>query len=145
MPNSTCPHCQKELPENYGALDCPFCGKDLPSGRPEAFHELPQVRFNSLLFLAALLLPPLLTLLSATLMRFVFLTKPMSEGISPWVALVGGCIGGVICGALLGTRIGRNLPARIVLSIVFSAMMIVVCIMLCLFGCGIGGYQMRFG
>ena len=24
-----CPHCQKDLPENYGAAWCPFCGKDL--------------------------------------------------------------------------------------------------------------------
>jgi hypothetical protein len=39
----------------------------------------------------------------------------------------------------------RTLPARIALSILMSAIMIIACIMLCFFGCGIGGYQMRFG
>jgi len=140
-----CQHCQKELPENYGAVYCPFCGKDLALDNPGALHELPPVRFNGLLFLSALLLPPLLTLLSAALMRFVFLTKPTNEGISPCVALVGGCIGGVICGVLLGMKAGRNLPAKISLSILFSAIMMIVCVALCFFGCGIGGYQMRIG
>jgi len=139
-----CPHCQKELSENYGAAWCPFCGKDLPTENSKPLQELPPVKFNWRMFLCALLSPALLTLLSAAAMRFI-LSKPMNEGVSPWVGFVGGTIGGIICGVMLGFQGGKNLPVRILLSILMSAVMIVVCIMLCLFGCGIGGYQMRFG
>jgi hypothetical protein len=69
----------------------------------------------------------------------------MNEGVSPCIGLIGGAIGGVVCGAMLGIQGGRNLPTRIVLSLFASAIMVFICITLCCFGCGIGGYQMRFG
>ncbi|HEY5233918.1 MAG TPA: hypothetical protein VIK35_10340 [Verrucomicrobiae bacterium] len=139
-----CPHCQKELPENYGAAWCPFCGKNLPPEYSKPLQESPAVKFNWRLFLCALLFPALATLLSAATMRFLML-KPMNEGVSPWVGLIGSAIGGVICGVMLGFQGSKKFPVRILLSILMSAVMIIVCIMLCLFGCGIGGYQMRFG
>jgi hypothetical protein len=138
-----CPHCQRKLPENYGAAWCPFCREDL-SSKAEPPQKLPPLKFRWRLFLCILLSPALLTLLSATTMRFL-MPKPMNEGVSPVIALVGGAIGGVICGVMLGFQSGGNLPTRIMLSILMSAIMIVVCIVLCFFGCGIGGYQMRFG
>jgi hypothetical protein len=139
-----CPHCQNELPENYCAAWCPFCREDL-SSKAEPPQKSPLVKFNWRLFLCALLSPALLTLLSAVAMRFLILSQPTGEGVSPMLALVGGTIGGVICGVMLGFQSGGNLPIRIMLSILMSVIMIVVCIMLCFFGCGIGGYQMRFG
>jgi hypothetical protein len=138
-----CPHCQQELPENYGAAWCPFCGKNwLPEAKP--FQKLPPVKFRWRLFLCVLLSPALLTLLSAATMRFVISSHPTGEGVSPTIALAGGTIGGVICGVMLGWN-SRTLSARIALSVLMSAIMIIVCIMLCCFGCGIGGYQMRIG
>jgi hypothetical protein len=138
-----CPHCQKELPPDYSAACCPFCGKNLlPEAEP--FQKLPPAKFRWKLFLCALLSPALLTLFSAAAMRFLILSQPTNEGVSPMIALVAGAIGGVVCGVTLGLN-SRNLPARIALSILMSAIMIIVCIMLCFFGCGIGGYQMRIG
>jgi uncharacterized membrane protein len=139
-----CPHCQKELPENYGVAWCPFCEEDLQLENSKQLQELPAVKFNGRLFLCALLFPALATLLSAEAMRFL-MSKPIGDGVSPCVGLIGGAIGGVICGVMLGFQGSKNLPARILVSILMSAVMIIVCIMLCLVGCGIGGYQMRFG
>jgi hypothetical protein len=129
-----CPHCQKELPENYSANWCPLCGTNL--------NEAP-IKFHWRLFLVALLCPALLTLLSAAAMRFLISSHSMNEGVSPWVGLIGGAIGGVICGVMLGFQASKNLPIRIILSILMSAIMIVVCVMLCFFGCSLGGYQFR--
>jgi hypothetical protein len=138
-----CPHCHQTLAPGYPAAWCPFCGKDLlPDAKP--LRKLPPVKFNWRLFFCALLCPALLTLLSAAAMRFLILPQPTNEGVSPMIALVTGAIGGVICGVMLGFN-SRNLPARIALSILMSVIMIIVCTMLCFFGCGIGGYQMRFG
>jgi len=141
-----CPHCQKDLPENYSANWCPFCGKNLSTPPDDsAKTQTPRkFRWHWKLFLCAMLSPALLTLLSAATMRFLVLSHPTSEGVSPTIALLGGAIGGVVCGVTLGLT-ARNLLNRIAISILMSAIMIVVCIMLCFFGCGIGGYQMRFG
>ena len=101
-------------------------------------------RFKWLAFLCALLLPPLLTLLSAAIMRLT-LSSPRNEGLSPLIAVIGGAIGGIICGILLTFRATKNIRHRVVLSVVLSAVMIVVCVSLCFFGCNIGGYQFRIG
>jgi predicted permease len=123
----TCPRCQKELQEGQKGKRCPHCGW---------FAS----RFKWLAFLCALLLPPLLTLLSATIMRLA-MSNPRDEGLSPFVAVIGGAIGGIICGILLAFRATKNIRHRVVLSALLSAVMIVVCLALCLFGCTAGGYQ----
>jgi len=138
-----CPHCQQELPPDYSAPQCPFCEKNLLPGS-ELPKQSPPVKFRWKLFLCALLTPALLTLLSAAAMRSLILPQTTNEGVSPMIALYGGAIGGVICGVTLGLNT-RNLLARIAISVLMSAIMIIVCIMLCFFGCGIGGYQMKFG
>jgi hypothetical protein len=137
----TCPHCQKELPENYSALWCPFCGQNLSLDQPP--KESPPIKFNRWLFLCALLFPPVLTLISAMAMRSLMVRQLMGEGVSPLVGLVGGGIGGIICGVMLGLQSSRNPLIRVMLSILMSAIMVVVCIMLCFFGCTVGGYQFR--
>jgi hypothetical protein len=127
----TCPRCQKELPEDQKGKRCPFCGS---SG----------ILFHGFIFLCALLLPPLLTLLSAATLRLK-LPHPVNENVSPVIGLIGGGVGGIVCGVLLACRATKSIPLRLALSIVLSGLMIVVCVMLCLFGCSVGGYRMRFG
>jgi hypothetical protein len=139
-----CPHCQRELPENYSTAGCPFCGKDLSVENLKPSPELPTGNFNGRIFLCALLFPPLLTLISATAMGLIF-SHPINESVSPLIALVSGAIGGVICGTMLGFQASEKLPARIIISILMSAIMVVICIMLCMFGCIFGGYEKRFG
>jgi hypothetical protein len=139
-----CPHCQKELPEDYSAMWCPFCAKYLtPKAEPPP--PLPSAKLNWRIFLCALLGPALLTLISAATMRFLISPGSMNEAVTPYVVFICGPIGGVICGVMLGFQGGRNLPVRIILSLVMVTIMIPVCVVLCFFGCGIGGYQMRIG
>jgi hypothetical protein len=127
----TCPHCQNELPDNDKGKKCPICGASKP-------------RFRWLIFLCALLLPPLLTFISADTSRLT-LSNPVNENVSPAIALFGGAIGGIICGFLLAFRATKDIPLRIVLSIVLSALMIVICVALCLCGCSVSNYQFRIG
>jgi hypothetical protein len=138
-----CPHCQKELPDNYRARWCTFCGKDLPASGTYITEQtsaatLPPFKINWLIFFGALLVPPLLTMLTASTVG------GRNEQVSPTIAFCGGGVGGIICGVLLGLRIGRTVPARFALGILLSFVMAIVCVMLCLLGCTIGGYQMRF-
>jgi hypothetical protein len=130
-----CPHCQKELPENYSAMWCPFCGLDLSPVKP--LQEASPFKIYWPFFFVALLLPPFLTLVSALCFR------SSNEGVSPMVGMIGGAIGGIICGAMIGCQGSTKLPIRIVLGVVMSAVMIFVCILLCFFGCTAGGYQFR--
>jgi hypothetical protein len=139
-----CPHCQKEMPHDHGAVYCPLCGKDLAS-KSGLGREPSPVKFNARLFFCALLLPSILTLISAAIMRSLFSGTVVNEGVSPMVGLAGGALGGVICGILLGRKTSTGLLERIFGSLIFSAVMIVVCVMLCWFGCNLGGYELRIG
>jgi len=137
-----CPHCQKELPENYGARWCPFCGKDLPASATYAVEAPPSaslkpVKINWLIFISALLIPPMLTMLSA------LLTGSRNDPVSPVVGLCGGVAAGIYCGVVLGLRFGETSLGRIVCGVLLSMPMVIVCVMLCFFGCTIGGYQIR--
>jgi hypothetical protein len=137
-----CPHCRSELSEGWGVEDCPCCGKCLRS-EPVPTGIVPARKIKWRLFLAGMLLPPILTLLSAVAMHRIFLQKPLNEGVSPIVAVVASGAGGILCGVLLGIRAGSSIGARVGISIVMSAVMVVVCIVLSFFGCGIGGYDFR--
>ncbi len=131
-----CSHCKKALPENCSENICPDCKKSF----------LPQhLKFNARLFFSALLLPPLITLISAAFFRYVLVVQANQDNTSFLIALIGGGMGGVICGVTLGRKVGKNLPLQIMLSILFAVIFVVVCIMLCCFGCNLGGYQLRFG
>ena len=137
-----CPFCKQILPENHAASVCPYCGHGLPSANPAPANEPPPFKIKWLWFWLALIAPPVLTALSAMLMRQGSPGHASNESLSPAIALIGGGIGGIVCGIVIGTRVGKTTAARVVLSLIFSGIMVVVSIMLCFFGCSMGGYQM---
>src|SRR5205814_1643412 len=101
------------------------------------------------IFFALLLVPPLLTALSAiiklTALSAIINHGVRNESISSSIGLFGGGAAGIVCGIMLGLRLGKTLAVRVVLSIFLAALMVCVCVMLCFFGCTLGGYQLRFG
>jgi hypothetical protein len=137
-----CPHCQKELPQDYGAVDCPFCGRnpspEIIHGASHAAKPLAPIKFHAVAFFLTLLAPPILTMLTA------WLVHQQNESYSVAIGFFGGGAAGIACGIMLGLRLGKTLPTRIVLSLLLMAVMAVVCILLCFVGCNFGGYQMRF-
>ena len=137
----TCPHCQKELPENLEGDRCPFCEAGIPGKRAPGLPPPPvgQFRFNWHSFLWALLLPPSLTQLAA-LIFFVLTSQSNAGSVSGVVGLVGGAVGGITCGVMIAVCLGTSLPAKVVLSLFFSVIMIVVCLALCCFGCAVVYY-----
>jgi hypothetical protein len=138
-----CPYCKQILPENHAAGICPYCGHNLPSANPGPTTTAGP-KPGWLWFWAALLGPPVLTLLSALLMKQAAPSHASNESLSPAVALLGGGAGGIVCGIILGVRLGKNPGARVALALLLAFIMVPVCIMTCFFGCSLGGYQMDF-
>ncbi|MEO6184121.1 MAG: hypothetical protein ABIP71_13670 [Verrucomicrobiota bacterium] len=136
-----CPHCQKELPENYSAAYCPVCGKGLPPQvSPTLTSETPSTTKQKIswpLFFIVWLAPVLLT--SLTVLAF----SNKNEG-AVYVGLFGGGISGIICGVMLGRRLGKTRELRIVLGVVFALIMVVVCVAMNSFGCLVSGYNLNF-
>lgn len=146
-----CRHCEKDLPENYNGRYCPNCGAvlpevlipvtgvmNVPKPTPSVAEEPPsRYKINWWIFFAALLAPPLLTLLVA------FLGSGNSnEQVSPMIAFFGGAAGGIASGIMLALRLGRTTGTRILLGILFSAGFAIVCVTLSCFGCLAGGYRL---
>ena len=142
LPLMNCPFCKQTIPENHTASVCPYCGHELPSINPPSVPEVPQLRIKWVWFWTGLMAPPVLTALSALLMRQTSPGHATNESLSPGIALIGGGIGGILCGIVIGTRLGKTQGARVGLALLFSAIMIFVCIILCFFGCSLGGYQL---
>jgi hypothetical protein len=134
-----CPSCHKELPENISIEKCPFCGTTLVPGIPARQVHQPR-HFQARLFFCGLLAPPLLTLITAFLMR-TFVDKS-NESVSVAVGSIGSVIGGIICGVTIGI-LPRDIGARVICSIVMIAIMSGVCLVLSCFGCTMGGYQLN--
>lgn len=137
-----CPHCQKVLPKNYGATYCLHCGTALPPEEPTPTTSplpLPPVRIRWLLFFGALLLPPVLTFLTAFILR-----TQTDEQMAPLIAVFGAAAGGIACGIMLGLHIGKSVSLRVGLGIFFSCLMALVCFTLSFGGCMVGGYLFRF-
>ena len=94
-------------------------------------------RFNWLIFLAVLLAPALLTVLTVLL-------GAKSGDTAPTVAFFGGGAAGIVCGIMLGRRLGKTTQVKIVLSLVFALVMAVVCIGMSCGGCLASEYQLNF-
>jgi hypothetical protein len=86
------------------------------------------------LFIVALLLPPVLTLLTA---HAGWQNFPVA------CPFIGGGAAGIVCGILLGRRLGRTTQAVVILSIVFSLVFAAVCFALCFGGCLLGNYNLN--
>ncbi|HXI70422.1 MAG TPA: hypothetical protein VNN22_08720 [Verrucomicrobiae bacterium] len=129
-----CPHCQKELPENYGAVYCPFCGQNLPAHSAVSLPDnpsLPPVSVNWWIFFTILLAPAVLALLGSLL---------KVGGLSVGSPLIGGSIAGIVCGILLARRVGRTTGARVGLGFLFVALMGFLSFALAFTGCMAGGF-----
>jgi hypothetical protein len=145
---NVCPHCQKEIPDNFQGRFCPQCGATRPetiapktSTHTTAVVEqtLKPFKINWWIFFAILLAPPLLTLLVA------FSTNEHAGADAPpFVAMVGGVLSGIVCGVMLALRLGKTTDTRVLLGILFCVVLGVVCVTLSCFGCLAGGYQLYF-
>jgi hypothetical protein len=143
---NVCPHCQKEIPDNFNGRYCPHCG----AARPETIAPktstptipvveltLKPFKINWWIFFAIFLAPPLLTLLAALLTR-----EHAGGDTPPFVAVVGGVSSGIVCGVMLALRVGKTTETRVLLGILFCVVLAVVCVTLSCFGCLAGGYQL---
>jgi hypothetical protein len=127
------------LPELYSGAYCPFCGKGLPlTLEPQTNSaRLKPVKINWRIFLLFLLVPPILTMITARIVHVP------NESYSVVVGIVGGIAGGIACGIMLGLRIGRTPPTRVFLCILFIGIMTIASISLCCFGCSLGEYNLQ--
>ena len=133
-----CPHCLKELPENYHAGWCPFCGKDLPASEIDsAKPPLRPVKIYWPVFFAVLLAPALVTMFSA------MLDHAPNQSVSPVIGLFGGAAAGIACGIILGLRLGSTALERVVVTLLLCLIMAVVDITLSCLGCAVGGYNWK--
>lgn len=93
--------------------------------------------FNWLIFLAVMLSPVVLTMLTVLL-------GVNTGDTAPTVAFLGSGAAGIFCGILLGRRLGKTMSAKIVLGLLFAVAMVVVCISMSCGGCLVSGYQLNF-
>jgi hypothetical protein len=84
------------------------------------------------LFLTALFVPTVITLLSAQL---------KSQDVAPAVAMIGGGISGILCGILLALRVGRTPESRLGLGFAFAIVLSIACVTMNCVGCLAGGYK----
>jgi hypothetical protein len=91
-------------------------------------------RFRWLLFLAVMLSPVVLTVLTVLL-------GARSGETAPMIAVFGGGAAGIICGILLGRWLGKTMPAKIIISLLFALTMVVVCIGMSCGGCLASNYD----
>ena len=148
-----CPNCHKEYSENQNGRYCPNCGiaraETVTPANVQTTSTLPlrsregdvaPVKINWMIIFGALLVPPLLTLLTA------FLTKGQAhDQISPSIGFFGGGLGGIACGIMLALRVSKTVATRWLLGIAFAVIFAIVGVTLGCFGCLAGGYDVRFG
>ncbi len=136
----TCPHCHQPIPDNNPACYCCHCGRGLPAAESDPAHALTPFRIKWRWFWLALLAPPVLTLLSALLMRLAAPTAN-NESVSPFIALVGSAGGGIAGGIIVGLKRGETIPERVLTSIACAVAFSVLCLILSFAGCNLGGYH----
>lgn len=90
-----------------------------------------------MVFLAAMFMPTLLTILT-------ILLGAKDGDTAPALAACGGGVSGIVCGAMLGRRFGRTAGLKVVLGTVFALVFGAACIGMNCFGCLAGGYNLRF-
>jgi hypothetical protein len=117
-----CPHCQKEMPENYGAAYCPYCGRDL---LPIQNSTAGLLKAKWLVFFAVLLAPAVLSLIGIAL---------NIGSLMVFATFGGSLIAGKICSAILDEEHGYSTAARWLVAAGLAA----VSFFLCFGGCMAG-------
>lgn len=107
----------------------------LPSATPEPTPAR-WTSFPWLLFLGAILGPPLLTTLAASMDR--------KGGAAPALMFLGGAAGGLAAGVMLGCRIGKTPTTKALWSVVLAGVLAVAVVTLSGLGCAMGGYKLNF-
>lgn len=104
----------------------------VPEAPPSTVN--PKPRLNLWLFFAALLMPPVITFLSAS--------SGLKDAPVVW-ALVGSGLGGAACGVMLGRRFGKTTTSRVLLGILFAFLFAVVCFVMSFMGCLASGFKVN--
>jgi hypothetical protein len=108
----------------------------IPEG-PSAFPDVPaRAPFLWPLFLAAVLVPPLLTALAAWMDH--------RGAAAPAMMFLGGAAGGITAGVMLGCRLGKTSTTKVLLSLLFSGVMTVAVVSMSGIGCSLGNYKLDF-
>jgi hypothetical protein len=125
-----CPHCQKELPENHGAVYCLFCGRDLV---PEETGILPPIfesnRFHWPKFCMVLFTPAV----------GCFLSLAMDvSGLALIFGLVGSVASGLICARMIMGSLHLAGSKRFLVHFVLAMLLCGLAWLLCFLGCAGG-------
>jgi hypothetical protein len=123
-----CPHCQKELPDNYGAVYCPFCGRDLI---PDETSSLFQPTFEP----KCIHWPKFfIVLLTPAICCFLALAVDIG-GLAVLFGLIGGVVSGLVCARMIMAAFN---PIGLKRSIVYFGLAMLLCglsFFLCFVGC----------
>ncbi len=118
----TCPHCQKEQPENYSADCCRFCGRDF-SGESTPSVDLAKISWP--LFFAVLFAPAVIS----------FVSLAGNLGSLMVVATFGGSLlAGKICAAMLDQQRGYSTLAQLLITMALAALSFTLCFGGCMAG-----------
>jgi len=117
-----CPHCHKELPENYARVYCPACGRDVCL---EQISLVRSPKTNWPAFFALLLAPAILS----------FMGIALDIGAVVVIATFGGSlVAGKMCSGMLEERWGMSF----VFKWLMTAVLAVLSFFLCFGGCMAG-------
>jgi hypothetical protein len=130
-----CPHCQKELPGNYGAAWCPLCGKDLSPAPVSLNANVPPRKFNWPFFTVILCAPAV-----ADFVLVTFISNPMDIfGTMMLISFGGSVISGVGCGIILARWKDAAGLQFISQAMAYSFLMAFASFGLCCVGCTVTG------
>jgi hypothetical protein len=107
-----CPHCQKELPENYGANWCSFCGKDLATDKIFPKDKSGIQRLPTKGFFISLLAPAIVSF-TALLLHVEF--------IAAFAGIFGILVSGFVCAILYVRSLNPTGFKRAFLNLFFIA------------------------
>jgi hypothetical protein len=137
MINATrqCPHCQQILPaDSTAAIQCSNCGRAIqPTAADAVAGATGKSQKGWIVFVLVLLLPALLTLLTAK-----------SDNLWPVATFLVGAGAALYCGFWMAWRLCRTTVGKVAAGLALSAGFYVVSFILCCAGCALGGANVNF-
>jgi hypothetical protein len=129
-----CPHCQKELPENYSSTDCPYCGENM-TGNAEAgsSQNTPTRRFPWFWFFLVLAAPAILNFVLASFAANSIEVANVILGLT-----FAGSPAAGIAGAILFGRWKRDSSNSRINVVALAVLLSVLSFGLCFVGCAAG-------